>query len=125
MILVDTSVWIEHLNKGMSSLRKSILNREIVMHPMVIGELACGNLPRRKETLQMLKALPQIAEASHNEVLSLIEAKALVGSGIGYIDAHLICSAIEESSTVLWTKDRRLQNAAQRLGLAYQHPRTP
>ena len=125
MILVDTSVWIEHLNRGLSSLRESLLTETIVMHPMVIGELACGHLPRRQETLQMLKALPQISEAHHDSVLGLIDTQHLMGRGIGYIDAHLICSAFEAPGTVLWTNDARLRSAAERLGVAYQQPHAP
>ncbi len=95
------------------------------MHPLVLGELACGNLPDRQKTLQVLKSLPQISEARHYTVLQLIEAQKLMGSGIGYIDAHLLCSAAGDPGTVLWTEDARLQSAAERLGLAYKPPARP
>ncbi len=124
MILVDTSVWIKHFGIGLPELRQGLLEKRVLMHPMVIGELACGNLPNRTATLRMFEDMDRISEASHEEVLDLIETEVLMGTGIGYIDTHLLCSALKESGTLLWTQDSRLETAAKRLGVAFKHPLT-
>lgn len=120
MILVDTSVWIEHLGKGLPSLRQDLLALKVVMHPMVMGELACGYLPNRQATLQLFKDMDHIAEASHDEVLDLIETETLMGTGIGYVDAHLVCSVLNKPGARLWTQDSRLAKVATRLGVAHE-----
>ena len=107
MILVDTSVWIEHLRKGSSKLSGLLEASRVLIHPFIIGELACGNLKNRNEILQLLEALPQSVQASHKETLTLIEANNLYGRGIGWIDAHLLASALL-SRADFWTLDKRL-----------------
>jgi len=87
---------------------------------MVIGELACGNMADRGRTMTKLTRFPDILESSHGEVLALIESQTLMGTGIGYIDAHLICSVLNEPGTSIWTEDSRLKKVARRLGLAYE-----
>jgi len=119
MILVDTSVWIDHLRSGDDRLAQLLNRSQVVMHPFVIGELACGNLRQRDEVLRLLKNLPQAVVASHDEVLHLIEHKQLMGLGIGFIDAHLLASTILSDTTGLWTHDKRLQKVARGLELAF------
>jgi len=119
VILVDTSVWIDHLRTSVPALAESIDRHEIVMHPMVVGELACGNLPDRTGTLAQFLAMPSLAESSHTEVLAFIESNRLMGRGIGYVDAHLLCSALAHRSVRLWTHDQRLGLAASNLGIGH------
>ena len=122
MTLADTSVWINHLRANDPALAKLLEDNQVVMHPMVIGELACGNLRDRERVLDLLKELPQIPVSDDVEVLFLIERHRLMGRGIGYIDAHLLAAASLADTVTLWTEDRRLHGAAAALGLAYQSP---
>ena len=94
------------------------------MHPFVVGELACGNLVNRDETLELLQQLHSIAVAEHDEVISFIEAQQLYGRGIGYVDVHLLASAAIDGSQ-LWTRDRPLRDLAARLGMAAPRDRAP
>jgi hypothetical protein len=107
MILVDTSVWIDHFRRGNAQLRELLEAGEAAMHPMVLGELACGNLPARAETLRLLSHLPLIPQAPDSLVMQSIGARRLFGKGIGWIDAHLLTAALL-SSVALWTLDQRL-----------------
>ena len=117
MILVDTSVWVEHLRHGLPRLAMFLQEGEVLIHPWVIGELACGNLRNRSQVLELLQGLPAATVASDAEVLLLIERDRLMGRGIGYVDAHLLASA-RLSHCRLWTQDRRLAAVAQQRGLA-------
>lgn len=117
MILVDTSVWVTHLRKGSPCLKKLLEDVEVASHPMVIGELACGSLRNRSEILSMLETLPQVTVADHLEVLRFIEKKHLMGTGIGYVDAHLLASVVL-SDDLLWTEDNHLKKAAMSLNVA-------
>ncbi len=118
MVLVDTSVWIKHLRERDDRL-SGLLNEGLVCcHPFVIGELACGNLKNRAEILSLLQALPSAETAQHEEVLAFIENNDLMGKGLGYIDVHLLASALL-SDVVLWTADNRLAEAASTLGVRY------
>jgi predicted nucleic acid-binding protein len=117
MILVDTSVWIEHLRGTLPQLVHHLEQGQVATHPWVIGELACGNLRNRATVLEHLRALPTVAIATDHEVLLTIDNRQLMGRGIGYVDAHLISSALL-SQAVLWTRDRRLAAAAKELCLA-------
>ena len=117
MILVDTSVWVEHLRHGLPRLATHLQEGEVLIHPWVIGELACGNLRNRADVLELLQGLPAAVVASDSEVLLLIEREQLMGRGIGYVDAHLLASA-KLSHCQLWTQDRRLVALAQEGGLA-------
>ncbi len=119
MILVDTSVWIEHLRSGLPRLVHSLDAAAVLVHPWVIGELALGNLTNRIEILGLLRRLPQPAVAEADEVLFMIEHESLTGSGIGYVDAQLLASTRLTPGARLWTRDRRLAAAADRLGMRY------
>ena len=116
MILVDTSIWIDHLNKGNALLKTLLGNGDVLMHPYVMGEIACGNLNNRKEILSLLHALPQINKADDDEVLFYSEKHKLLGLGIGLIDIHLLASC-KLAKAKLLTKDRRLKDAAAGLNL--------
>ena len=120
MILVDTPVWIDHWRSPLFHLIKLLSDGEILTHPMVIGELACGNIRDRQQTIRILNRLPRASLAGHSEVIDFIEARRLMGRGIGYIDVHLLASAMLDDSTKLWTVDRRLHNAAVELRVAYE-----
>jgi predicted nucleic acid-binding protein len=117
MILVDTSVWVDHLRKGDARLKASLGAGQVLVHSCVIGELALGNLRQRDAILQSLQDLPQAVRAGDGEVLGFIEQSALYGLGIGYVDAQLLASA-RLSAALLWTHDKRLHNVAVGLGLA-------
>lgn len=119
MVLVDTSVWVEHLRKGNNHLAALLEESRAVCHSFVIGELACGNLKNREEILKLLKALDGAALAEHEEVMRFIETHELMGKGLGYIDMHLLASA-RLSQIPLWTLDKRLDEAASLLGLKYE-----
>ncbi|MFN4184229.1 MAG: type II toxin-antitoxin system VapC family toxin [Hyphomonas sp.] len=118
MILADSSVWIDHLRKADARLVALLTDGLIQVHPHVIGELALGSIKRRTEFLDMLVALPSSFQASHGEVLSLVEQKQLYARGIGYSDAHLLTSSLLTPGTTLWTRDRRLAEAARELGIS-------
>ena len=128
MILVDTSVWINHLNPNdrrfsiqHSERLKTLLNDNLVLgHSMVIGELACGNLKDRQTVLTDLKNLPKASVATDDHVISFIEEKQLMGRGISYIDFHLLAATELTQSAELWTLDGRLIDVATELNLAYQ-----
>ena len=116
---MDTSVWIDHLRSADSELPKLLHAGNVLTHSMIIGELACGNLPKRMEFLQRLNSLPAIEELAHAEVLSMIDSRKLMGRGIGFVDAHLICSVLSRDRAALWTRDRRLRRVTEDLGVAY------
>ena len=117
MILVDTSVWIEHLRRGVPKLAALLNDQGVVTHPFVIGELACGRLRQRGEILADLSRMPRATVASHDEALSLVETRGLDGTGVGWVDVHLLASALMEGCT-LWTRDRRLRKVSEDLGVA-------
>jgi predicted nucleic acid-binding protein len=119
MILVDTSVWIDHLRSGEPSLAAALESGRVLMHPFVLGELACGNLKNRSEVLRLMGDLPTAPTATDPEALDFIERRALMGRGIGYIDVHLLASAALDGVARLWTRDRRLSAAAAELELAF------
>ncbi len=119
MILVDTSVWVEHLRKGMPKLATALERGSVLAHPFVLGELACGNLKNRDEVLRLLTELPAAPTATDAEALDFIKRRALMGRGIGYIDVHLLASVVLSGSARLWTWDKRLAAVAADLELAY------
>lgn len=121
MILVDTSVWVEHLRHGLPRLATLLQVGKVMIHPWVIGELACGNLRNRQQVLELLLGLPMASVASDAEVLLLIEREQLMGRGIGYIDAHLLASA-RLSHCRLWTQERRLVAVAPEQGWGVSQP---
>lgn len=118
MVLVDTSIWIDHFKKGNTALEKLLLDMAVICHPFIIGELACGNLKNRKEILSLLHSLPAAPLVEHDEVLYFIESKKLMGIGIGLIDVHLLASA-HLAHAPLWTIDKKLLNASNVLGVSY------
>ena len=118
MILVDTSVWIDHLRFGDQGLARLLDSVQVMAHPFIIGELALGYLRQRDQVLGAMRELPQVHVAADSEVLHFIHEWALFGRGIGYIDAHLLASLRLTPGTRLWTKDQRLHAVAQQLGLA-------
>jgi predicted nucleic acid-binding protein len=118
LILVDTSVWVDHLRADVPRLAELLERGEVLTHPWVIGEIACGHLRARRQLLALLDGLPSVTLATHQEVLVLIERHPLAGRGIGYIDAHLLAAA-KLSGCALWTRDRRLAGLAAELGVAW------
>ncbi len=119
MILVDTSIWIDHLRSGDAAAARLLGDGLVVNHPWVTGELAVGNLNNRDELIGLMRGLPQAVLADDNEVLGLIEDEALQGTGIGYVDAQLLAATRLTPDAVLWTRDRRLAAVATRMRLAY------
>lgn len=116
-MLIDTSVWVDHLRRRNARLAELLEAAQVWTHPFVIGELACGNLSRRSEVLSLLEALPQAPLVDHHEVLKFIDARRLPGRGLGWIDVHLLASA-RLVGLPFWTLDKRLSEAARELALA-------
>ena len=117
MILVDTSIWIDHLRKPDSSLQKLLESCEVATHPYVVMELALGSIAKREEVISNLSLLPQSQVAEPAELFALIEKRSLYRKGIGVIDLHLIASALIDSSISIWTRDKRLGEIASSLGI--------
>lgn len=120
MILVDTSVWVEHLRTGSARLAALLEQAQVLMHPFVVGELACGSLENRDEVIRLLEGLPQAVTVRDHEALYFIDQHRLMGRGIGYIDVHLLTATALSGPARLWTLDRRLAKVASDLGLAWQ-----
>ncbi len=119
MILVDTSIWIDHLRTGDDELAALLDNAGVWTHPFVVGELACDNLRNRSEMLALLGDLPRVAVATDSEALFYIEQHQLMGRGIGYIHAHLLAATALASPAKLWSRDKRLAKLAGELGLVF------
>lgn len=119
MVLVDTSVWVEHLRRGHAELIQLLDSGAVVTHPFVIGELACGSLRNRAQILGLLHRLPRTPRATEQEVLAMIEQRALPGRGIGYVDAHLLAAAMLGAASLL-SLDRRLREIARELKLGFE-----
>ena len=118
MVLVDTSVWVSHLREGNAGLEKLLNDGEVVCHPFIVGELACGNLKNRHEILTHLQSLPKAILAEDGEVLKFIENHQLMGKGLGYIDVHLIAAALL-MGVPLWTFDKTLNKISKNIGINY------
>ena len=118
MVLVDTSVWIEHLKRSLPHLSSLLGEGLVLCHEFVMGELACGNLKNREEILQLLEDLPQALMAQKDEVLTLIHSHRLYGKGIGWVDAHLL-AATKISHAKIWTLDKKLKILSHTLGMSY------
>jgi predicted nucleic acid-binding protein len=118
VILVDTSVWVDHLRSGDKRLIELLDAGSVLAHPFVIGEISLGSLRRRELVLDALSDLPQATVATHAEVLHFIERHALFGRGVGYLDVHLLAAVRLTAGAALWTRDRRLNDLAAHLGLA-------
>jgi predicted nucleic acid-binding protein len=123
LILVDTSVWIDHLRTDNALLARLLNSGRVLTHPFVIGELALGRLREREVVLAALSDLPRAVAATDPEVLSFIDRQALLGRGIGYVDVHLLAAVRLTAGAELWTKDNRLRHVAEELGLAMKPDR--
>ena len=118
MLLVDTSVWVDHFRNGNGKLVNLLNGGHVLCHHFIIGELACGYLDRREEILTLLAELPHAKTADHCEVLDFIGHHSLMGRGIGYIDIHLLASALL-SNVKIWTLDKKLELISERLQIKY------
>jgi len=112
-------VWVFHFREGSAELANLLNNGEAVCHPFVVGELACGNLKNRNQILSLLQSLPMSIIAEHEEVLEFIERNRLMGKGLGYVDIHLIASAILTGISI-WTHDKKLERAANALHISHK-----
>ena len=119
MVITDTSIWVTHLRQGSRQLEKLLIDAEVMCHPFIIGELACGNLKNRNEIISLLQSLPMAPTIEFDEFIFFIERNQLMGIGIGFIDVHLLASA-QLTGIPLWTADKRLKSAATKLDLAYK-----
>ena len=119
MVLVDTSVWVDYIRFGNAQLVELLQDNRVLMHEMVLGEIACGSLRQRTDRLATLGNLPHMDMASHAEVLLFIERNRLFGCGIGYVDNHLLASVHLRPGAQLWSSDKQLADAARRLGVAF------
>jgi predicted nucleic acid-binding protein len=120
LILVDTSVWVDHLRRGDARLIALLENASVLVHPLVIGEIACGSLADRHMVLGLLQDLPMTAVAEADELLAFIERHRLYGKGIGYVDVHLLAAVVLTDGARLWTRDKRLRAAADSLGRSFE-----
>ena len=124
MVLVDTSVWVSHLREGSKELERLLNDGDVMLHPFIIGELACGNIKNRHKVLSLLQLLPMVIQVEHEEVLQFIEKNNLMGKGLGFIDAHLSASAIL-TKVPMWTLDKKLDEINKKLNINYLcHDRT-
>jgi predicted nucleic acid-binding protein len=121
VILVDTSIWIDHFRYGEAELRKIINDDRLLCHPIVIGELALGSLRERDAVIAFLAAQREATIATHAEVMTIIDRHSIFSMGIGYTDAHLLTSTLLDRRSSLWTRDKRLAAAAEKVG-ATLHP---
>ena len=119
MVLVDTSVWVRYLREGDPDLEQLLNDGEVMCHPYIVGELACGNLKNRNEVLSLLQLLPPAILANHEEILQFIEENHLMGKGLGYVDVHLSASAVL-TGIQMWTYDRRLNETNEALRIRYK-----
>lgn len=120
MVLVDTSVWVDHLRGGHVGLKTLLNEGDVACHPFVIGELACGGLKNRNEILSLLQALPVSIVANHEEVMGFISDHRLMNRGIGYIDVHLLASALL-TAIPIWTLDKQLHEISKEFGRGFQN----
>jgi hypothetical protein len=118
MVLVDTSIWIDHFRGGERRLARLLDQGNVVMHPFVVGELLLGKVPKITEMIDDLNALPKASVAGDGEVVKFIVDRKLPGSGIGYVDAHLLAAVLLTPETAIWTRDKRLLAAANSLSLS-------
>ena len=122
MILVDTSVWVDHLRSGEPTLVALLGTGRVLTHPFIIGELACGNLRNREEVLSRLRGLPGALAVTDEEALLFIDRHRLMGRGIGYVDVHLLAAVTLVGDARLWTRDKRLTAIASALGAGFEAP---
>jgi predicted nucleic acid-binding protein len=125
LILVDTSVWVDHLRRGDAPLGTLLESARVLAHPFVVGEIACGSLSDRAVVLELLRDLPMAAVAEAEEVLDFIDRQRIHGKGLGYVDVHLLASVVLTPGARLWTRDKRLHEIAMSLGCAHVEDRSP
>lgn len=118
MILVDSSIWIDHIRAPAIQLARLLETERILQHPMVTAEIALGSFKTRAKVIELLQLLPQARVVSMGDLLKFIEDQRLHGGGIGFVDAHLL-AATEAEGALIWTGDKRLKAKAEELGLAY------
>ena len=118
MVLVDTSVWISHLRHNNSRLQKLLMEGKVVCHSFIIGELACGNINNRNEIISLMQSLPMLEVVEHEELLLFIEHNKIMGSGLGFVDVHLLASAML-TGIPLWTQDKKLKRACSMLSIDF------
>ena len=119
MVIVDTSIWVTHLRQGSRQLEKLLMNAEVMCHPFIIGELACGHLNNQNEIISLLQSLPMAPTIEFDEFLYFIDRNHLMGKGVGFVDVHLLASA-QLIGVPLWTADKRLKSAADLLELTFK-----
>jgi predicted nucleic acid-binding protein len=119
MVIVDTSIWVTHLRQGSRQLGKLLMDAEVMCHPFIIGELACGNLDNRNEIISLLQSLPMAPTIEFDEFLFFIDRNHLMGKGVGFVDIHLLASA-QLTGIPLWTADKRLKSTADQLELTFK-----
>jgi predicted nucleic acid-binding protein len=119
VILVDTSVWIDHFRRSDQDLVALLESDDVLSHPFVIGELACGNIRNRDEILRLFRRLPSAPVATHHETLEFIEQWSLMGRGVGYVDVHLLAAVALSGTARIWTKDKQLASVAAQMKVAY------
>ncbi|MBO9664945.1 MAG: type II toxin-antitoxin system VapC family toxin [Dokdonella sp.] len=119
MILVDTSVWVDHLRTSVTKLAELLHADSVMMHSAVLGELACGSLANRSQRIEDWKALPPVKEFCNGAALDLIESHGLMSRGIGLVDVHLLCSVLNHPGCLLWTRDKRLRDIAEELLISF------
>ena len=119
MVITDTSIWVTHLRQGSRQLEKLLIDAEVMCHPFIIGELACGNLDNRNEIISLLQSLPMAPTIEFDEFLFFIDRNHLMGKGVGFVDIHLLASA-QLIGIPLWTADKRLKSTADQLELTFK-----
>lgn len=119
LVIADSSIWIDHINQGDAELVALMKQRRVRLHPMIIAEIALGSIKQRAAMLEELNAFPMVEPSLHSEVMAMIEWMKLFGTGIGYVDAHLLAATKHQPLRALWTRDKRLKEQAERLGIAY------
>ena len=122
MILVDTSVWVDHLRRGDAQMVALLEGAKVIVHPFIVGEIACGSLADRETVLELLLDLPMATVADAGEVLTFIQRHRLYGKGIGYVDVQLLAAVALTEGAALWTRDKRLCAVAEALGRGHGKP---
>jgi len=118
LVLVDTSVWVSHLRERNQELETLLNNGDVICHPFIVGELACGNIKNRAEILGLLQLLPMVIQVEHEELLQFIDTNSLMGKGLGYVDVHLSASAVL-TGVPIWTLDKSLARINKKLNISY------
>lgn len=118
-VLVDSGIWIDHINGGDDQLVSLLRRRKVRLHPMIVAEIALGSITQRDKVLEELRKLPAVSTASHAEIMAMIEWQKLWSTGVGYVDTHLLASTCQTEGCRIWTRDKRLHAQAERLAVAY------